>query len=101
VKSAYVRDLHTYPFCRILTSSTIDRIAGATTEINALKDAYNRGEFPLRPFTDIHAICDLVKSWFRVLPEPVFPPDSYRDVMEAMRESFKRLAIPKSLSLPI
>ena len=61
-----------------------DRIAGATTEINALKDAYNRGEYPIRERTDVHALCDLVKSWFRVLPEPVFPPSSYHDVMEAM-----------------
>ena len=63
-----------------------DRIAGATTEINSLKDAYNRGEYPIRESTDIHAICDLVKSWFRVLPEPVFPPSSYHDVMDAMSE---------------
>ena len=61
-----------------------DRIAGAITEINFLKDAYNRGEYPIRESTDIHAICDLVKSWFRVLPEPVFPPSSYHDVMDAM-----------------
>ena len=61
-----------------------DRIAGATTEINALKDAYNKGEYPIRERTDVHALCDLVKSWFRVLPEPVFPPSSYHDVMEAM-----------------
>ncbi|PPQ71599.1 hypothetical protein CVT24_006459 [Panaeolus cyanescens] len=70
---------------RGLNEVGIYRIAGAATEINALKDAYNRGESPLRPTTDIHAICDLVKSWFRVLPEPVFPPASYREVMDAMR----------------
>lgn len=63
-----------------------DRIAGATTEINALRDAYNKGEFPIRETTDIHAICDLVKSWFRLLPEPVFPASSYFEVMEAMSE---------------
>ena len=65
-------------------NNNTDRIAGATTEINSLKDAYNRGEYPIRESTDIHAICDLVKSWFRVLPEPVFPPSSYHDVMDAM-----------------
>ncbi|KAH9485798.1 Rho GTPase-activating protein 21 [Psilocybe cubensis] len=64
----------------------IYRIAGATTEINALKEAYNKGEFPIRETTDVHAICDLVKSWFRVLPEPVFPASSYFEVMEAMRQ---------------
>lgn len=53
--------------------------------INGLRDSYNRGEFPALSTTDIHAICDLVKSWFRVLPEPLFPPSSYRDAMEAMR----------------
>lgn len=62
----------------------VDRIAGAVTEINALKDAYNRGEYPIKETTDIHAICDLVKSWFRVLPEPMFPPASYHEVMDAM-----------------
>jgi len=61
-----------------------DRIAGAATEINALRDAYNRGESPIRESTDVHAICDLVKSWFRLLPDPVFPAASYHEVMEAM-----------------
>ncbi|KAF8951373.1 hypothetical protein BDZ97DRAFT_1932432 [Flammula alnicola] len=71
---------------RGLNEVGIYRIAGAATEINALKDTYNRGEYPIRETTDIHAICDLVKSWFRVLPEPVFPPSSYHEVMEAMRQ---------------
>jgi hypothetical protein len=64
---------------------TEDRIAGATRDINGLKEAFNRGESPITSSTDIHAVCDLVKSWFRVLPEPVFPPDSYYAVMDAMR----------------
>jgi len=70
---------------RGLSEVGIYRIAGATTEINSLKEAYNAGEYPIRDSTDIHAICDLVKSWFRVLPEPVFPPSSYHDVMNAMK----------------
>lgn len=76
-----------YPFSVFYVNpnvTALDRIAGASTEINALKEAYNRGEHPIRPTTDVHALCDLVKSWFRVLPEPVFPPSSYHDVMEAM-----------------
>lgn len=76
--------------CEYLTSQIMfcsDRIAGAATVINGLKDAYNRGEFPVQTTTDIHAICDLVKSWFRLLPEPLFPPSSYRDAMEAMSAS--------------
>lgn len=42
------------------------------------------GEHPITSRNDIHAICDLVKSWFRVLPEPVFPSNYYRDAIEAM-----------------
>ncbi|KAF4620517.1 hypothetical protein D9613_001123 [Agrocybe pediades] len=71
---------------RGLNEVGIYRIAGATTEINALRDAYNRGESPIRENTDVHAICDLVKSWFRLLPDPVFPATSYHEVMEAMRQ---------------
>ncbi len=47
MKSEYVRlslfVAKIYPHC-----TAKDRIAGATTEINALKDAYNRGEYPIR-----------------------------------------------------
>ncbi|PFH48907.1 hypothetical protein AMATHDRAFT_5377 [Amanita thiersii Skay4041] len=70
---------------RGLTEVGIYRIAGATSEINALKDAYNRGEYPIRPDTDIHAVCDVVKSWFRVLPEPVFLASSYHQIMQKMQ----------------
>ncbi|KAF5374674.1 hypothetical protein D9615_008986 [Tricholomella constricta] len=70
---------------RGLTEVGIYRIAGAVSEINALKDAFNRGESPITSATDIHAVCDLVKSWFRVLPEPVFPSSSYFGVIQAMQ----------------
>ncbi|GLB37976.1 putative GTPase-activator protein for Rho-like GTPases [Lyophyllum shimeji] len=70
---------------RGLTEVGIYRIAGAVSEINALKDAFNRGESPITSATDIHAVCDLVKTWFRVLPQAVFPPSSYFDVIRAMQ----------------
>ncbi|KAF8639252.1 hypothetical protein AX17_001617 [Amanita inopinata Kibby_2008] len=70
---------------RGLSEVGIYRIAGATSEINALKDAYNRGESPIHHNTDIHAVCDLVKSWFRVLPEPVFPSSSYYEIIQKMQ----------------
>ncbi|KAG1740823.1 uncharacterized protein EDB91DRAFT_1053018 [Suillus paluster] len=63
----------------------IYRIAGATSEVNTLRDAFNRGESPITPDADIHAVCDLVKSWFRLLPEPVFPSSSYFNIIEAMK----------------
>jgi hypothetical protein len=63
----------------------IYRIAGANSEINYLKDMFNKGECPLTSTTDINAICDVVKSWFRVLPGSVFPPASYYAVIDVMK----------------
>lgn len=51
------------------------------------------GEDPIESSTDIHAVCDLVKSWFRVLPEPVFPSTDYHLVIEAMR-AYTLLPLP-------
>ncbi|KAG2153395.1 hypothetical protein DEU56DRAFT_727081 [Suillus clintonianus] len=70
---------------RGLSEVGIYRVAGATSEVNALREAFNRGECPITPDTDIHSVCDLVKSWFRLLPEPVFPSSSYFNVIEAMK----------------
>ncbi|KAF4598923.1 rho GTPase-activating protein [Pleurotus pulmonarius] len=70
---------------RGLTEVGIYRIAGASSEINSLKDAFNRGENPINPDTDIHAVCDLIKTWFRLLPEPIFPSSAYYDIIEAMQ----------------
>ncbi|KAJ7122281.1 hypothetical protein C8R44DRAFT_164401 [Mycena epipterygia] len=70
---------------RGLTEVGIYRLAGAASAITALKEAFNRGEDPIESSTDIHAVCDLVKSWFRVLPEPVFPSTDYHLVIEAMQ----------------
>ncbi|KAJ7077530.1 rho GTPase activating protein 22 [Mycena belliarum] len=69
---------------RGLTEVGIYRLAGAASVITALKEAFNRGVDPIDASTDIHAVCDLVKSWFRVLPEPLFPSTDYHLVIEAM-----------------
>lgn len=85
------------------SSPVLDRIAGATSEVTALKDALNRGRallfgvilyskrfpaglWPVKPSSDIYAVCDLIKTWFRVLPEPAFPSYSYHDIIKAMRK---------------
>lgn len=79
---------------------TLDRIAGAHSEVNTLRDALNRGkchapdvarrssplaagEWPISELTDIHAVCDLIKSWFRVLPGGLFPADTYGAILNA------------------
>ncbi|KAJ3722154.1 rho GTPase activating protein 22 [Lentinula guzmanii] len=70
---------------RGLSEVGIYRMAGATSEIAQLKEAFNRGENPLNQSIDIHAICDLIKSWFRVLPEPLFPPESYHEAIDIIK----------------
>ncbi|TFY52307.1 hypothetical protein EVG20_g10606 [Dentipellis fragilis] len=70
---------------RGLSEVGIYRIAGASSEVNGLKEALNRGEWPITENSDIYAVCDLIKAWFRVLPEPVFPSFSYHDMIDAMK----------------
>lgn len=43
---------------------------------------------PITEATDIHAVCDVIKSWFRVLPDPVFPSSLYHEVIEVISLSF-------------
>ncbi|CAL1711692.1 unnamed protein product [Somion occarium] len=68
---------------RGLTEIGIYRVAGAHSEVNALKEALNRGEWPIDKYTDINAVCDLIKAWFRVLPSGMFPSEHYSDIMAA------------------
>ncbi|KZT72385.1 hypothetical protein DAEQUDRAFT_664500 [Daedalea quercina L-15889] len=69
---------------RGLTEVGIYRIAGSHSEVNAYKDALNRGEWPITPSTDIYAVCDLIKSWFRVLPGGVFSSPAYEDILRTV-----------------
>ncbi|THG94626.1 hypothetical protein EW026_g6885 [Hermanssonia centrifuga] len=61
----------------------IYRLAGAHSEVNAFRDAMNRGEWPVERYTDINTVCDLIKSWFRVLPGGMFPAPLHIKVMDA------------------
>lgn len=70
---------------RGLSEVGIYRIAGAASEVNSLREAFNNGEMPITESTDIHAVCDLIKSWFRLMPEPVFPSSAYFGIIEAIK----------------
>ena len=54
------------------------------------------GEWPIQPHTDINAVCDLIKSWFRVLPGGMFPPPLHVELMNAACEcsSFSKRGAP-------
>jgi hypothetical protein len=34
---------------------------------------------------DIHVVCGVIKSFFRLLPEPLLPTHMYNDLIQAMR----------------
>ncbi|KAJ7058275.1 rho GTPase activating protein 22 [Mycena amicta] len=68
---------------RGLTEVGIYRLAGSVSVVNTCRSVFNRGEDPIDESTDIHVVCDLVKIWFRVLPEPFFPSGHYHEVIEA------------------
>ncbi|OCH89401.1 hypothetical protein OBBRIDRAFT_732687 [Obba rivulosa] len=69
---------------RGLTEVGIYRLAGAHSEVNACREALNRGrEWPIDESTDINVACDLIKSWFRVLPGGLFPENLYKDILDA------------------
>ena len=44
------------------------------------------GEWPITSTTDIYAVCDLIKSWFRVLPGGVFSSAAYEDILRTVSE---------------
>lgn len=49
---------------------------------------------PIAESSDIYAIGDLVKSWFRLLPEPVFPSSAYFAIIEAISALASFLSVP-------
>lgn len=77
---------------RGLSELGIYRIAGAHSEVQAFKDTINRGEWPISSSTDIHAVCDLIKSWFRVLPGGIFQDGVYSEILEAVSNDEADLA---------
>ncbi|KAI0074864.1 hypothetical protein K474DRAFT_1499666 [Panus rudis PR-1116 ss-1] len=68
---------------RGLTEIGIYRVAGAHSEVTSLKEALNRGEWPIDQYTDVNAVCDLIKAWFRVLPDGMFPGEHYTNILAA------------------
>ncbi|KRY12040.1 SLIT-ROBO Rho GTPase-activating protein 1 [Trichinella patagoniensis] len=52
------------------------RVSGSQIEINAFKDAFERGEDPLSDVTDasdVNSVAGVLKLYFRELREPLFP----------------------------
>lgn len=98
LKSVFVSYCLFYVFYLLINLP--DRIAGATSEINALKEAFNRGESPITSSTDVYAVCDVIKSYFRTLPDPVIPASMYHDFI-AIASTLNHSYIELSLILPL
>eukprot|EP00324_Dicrateria_rotunda_P009789 CAMPEP_0206172992 /NCGR_PEP_ID=MMETSP1474-20131121/47360_1 /ASSEMBLY_ACC=CAM_ASM_001110 /TAXON_ID=97495 /ORGANISM="Imantonia sp., Strain RCC918" /LENGTH=198 /DNA_ID=CAMNT_0053581509 /DNA_START=1355 /DNA_END=1947 /DNA_ORIENTATION=- len=70
-----------------VTTPGIFRVAGSSTEIQALKVAFDAGEKnpPLKdksPFS----VCDALKLYFRSLPEPLLGYALYDPIVEMMKQ---------------
>ena len=66
-----------------------------TSEINALCKGFNADGMPIAESLDIYyAIGDLIKSWFRLLPEPVFPSPAYFSIIEVISTSVFFVRVP-------
>lgn len=37
-------------------------------------------------YTDIHIVCGVIKSFFRLMPEPIMPTNMYQQLISAVRE---------------
>ena len=58
--------------------------------MNALRDALNNGQSYIDSYTDINAVCGVVKYWFRVLPETVIPEMFFEPILDAASKFSKK-----------
>ncbi|GJJ08394.1 hypothetical protein Clacol_002609 [Clathrus columnatus] len=65
------------------------RVPGASSSINALRAQFDTG----RDYVDIFAICDVVKTWLRVLPQSIFPERSYQEAIQVIRMWFYQIVV--------
>ncbi|KAG8871240.1 rho GTPase-activating protein [Tulasnella sp. 331] len=74
---------------RGLTEPGIYRIAGSKTVCNALRADFNRGgpiDMSLDGnYPDIHVVGDVLRQWFRELPETIFTATLYDSFLEATK----------------
>ncbi|KAG7520250.1 rho GTPase-activating protein 4-like [Solea senegalensis] len=61
----------------------IFRVPGSQTEVNNLRDAFERGQDPLAEQTyDMDSVAGVLKLYFRSLNHPLFPIDSTNQLLE-------------------
>ncbi|CAG5129103.1 unnamed protein product, partial [Candidula unifasciata] len=82
------------------------RVPGNSAAVNALTEEFNRGidsvNIDNEKLLDINVISSLLKSFFRKLPEPLIPAESYDDFIEANRcpdENKRKLKLKRFIHL--
>lgn len=64
----------------------IFRVPGSQTEVNNIRDAFERGEDPLTDSeSDIDSVAGVLKLYFRGLEKPLFPDESFSQLMECVQ----------------
>ncbi|XP_056102396.1 SLIT-ROBO Rho GTPase-activating protein 3 isoform X3 [Rhinichthys klamathensis goyatoka] len=64
----------------------IFRVPGSQTEVNHIRDAFERGEDPLTDSeSDIDSVAGVLKLYFRGLEKPLFPEESFSRLMECVQ----------------
>ncbi|XP_058618867.1 SLIT-ROBO Rho GTPase-activating protein 3 isoform X2 [Onychostoma macrolepis] len=62
------------------------RVPGSQTEVNHIRDAFERGEDPLTDSeSDIDSVAGVLKLYFRGLEKPLFPEESFSQLMECVQ----------------
>lgn len=80
-----------------LNTVGIYRISGVNTQIQKLKAAFDRDCRGVNLLTeeyvsDINNITSVLKLWFRELPNPLFPRNTYQHFVNAASKCFQKLS---------
>uniref|UniRef100_A0A671PWK1 Rho GTPase-activating protein 4-like n=1 Tax=Sinocyclocheilus anshuiensis TaxID=1608454 RepID=A0A671PWK1_9TELE len=68
------------------------RVPGSQMVVNQLKDAFEKGDDPLADGgCDMDSVAGVLKLYFRGLMKPLFPEDSYEQLMECGHDETKKL----------
>uniref|UniRef100_A0A8B9RM47 SLIT-ROBO Rho GTPase-activating protein 3 n=1 Tax=Astyanax mexicanus TaxID=7994 RepID=A0A8B9RM47_ASTMX len=72
------------PIC--LHHEGIFRVPGSQSEVNHIRDAFERGEDPLTDSEcDIDSVAGVLKLYFRGLEKPLFPEEFFNQLMECVQ----------------
>ncbi|XP_058873379.1 SLIT-ROBO Rho GTPase-activating protein 3-like isoform X3 [Acipenser ruthenus] len=65
----------------------IFRVPGSQSEVNEIRNAFERGEDPLTDSTDrdIDSVAGVLKLYFRGLEKPLFPQEKFQELMECVQ----------------